>query len=100
MEYASPVWNGLFAEADADGLEKIQAEVARYLLKVSRRTPKKKELLQQLGLPALGWRRNIISMVLFHKLVNYTRLPLSDLLVLFRFLFIKSFSPKTKATNS
>ena len=69
MEYASPVWNGLLAEADADSLEKIQAEVARYLLKVSRRTPKK-ELLQQLGLPALRWRRDIISVVLAESLSN------------------------------
>ena len=69
MEYASPVWHGSLREEDAMCLERIQTGVARRLLRAEWTTPKD-SLLEQLGWPALRWRREVTSLSLFHKLLH------------------------------
>ena len=60
-------------------LERIQASVARRLLRADWFTPKE-TLLEQLGWPALRWRREISSLTLFHKLLHSRPEPLRELL--------------------
>ena len=69
LEYAAPVWHGSVNESDAMLLERIQCSVARSLLKERWDTPKDK-LLQDLGWPSLRWRREIISMTVFFRLLQ------------------------------
>ena len=79
LEDASPVWHGSLREEDAMSLERIQACVARSFLQADWFTPKE-ELFRQLGWPALGWRRKITSLTMFHKLLHSRSEPLSDCL--------------------
>ena len=58
MEYASAVWHGSLREDNAMSIEQIKASVARRLLRADWFTPKE-TLLEQLGWPALRWRREI-----------------------------------------
>ena len=69
MEYASAVWHGSLKEEDALSIERIQAGVARCLLKAEWCTPKP-TLLAQLDWPALRWRREISSLTFFHKIIH------------------------------
>ena len=81
MEYASAVWHGSLKEEDALSIERIQAGVARCLLKADWCTPKP-TLLEQLDWPALRWRREIASLTFFHKIIPGQRQlpPLTDCL--------------------
>ena len=76
LEYASPVWHGNLLERDAMAIERVQAAVARSILRAPFRTPKT-DLFKQLNWPSLRWRREIASMTLFHKLL-LTRPPPLD----------------------
>ena len=79
LEYACPVWHASITAEQALCLERIQASVARRLLHADWMEPKNK-LLQQLGWPALRWRRAISSITLFHQMkVAPTRLFVSQL---------------------
>ena len=69
LEYASPVWHGSVLEQDAISLERIQAAVARSILRASFHTPKA-VLFQQLKWPSLRWRREISSMTMFHGILH------------------------------
>ena len=77
MEYASAVWHGSLREDNAMSMERIQASVARRLLRADWFTPKEK-LIEQLGWPALRWRREISSLTLFHKLLHSRPEPLRE----------------------
>ena len=79
MEYACAVWHGSLREDVALSLERIQASVARRLLRADWFTPKE-TLLEQLGWAALRWRREISSLTLFHKLLHSRPEPLRELL--------------------
>lgn len=79
LEYGSPVWNGFVREEDAIALERLQASVARSILKADWRTPKS-DLLRELDLPSLRWRREIASLVLLHKLLQSRQQPLAECL--------------------
>ena len=79
MEYASAVWHGSLREDNAMSIERIQASVARRLLRADWFTPKE-TLLEQLGWPALRWRREISSLTLFYKLLHRRPEPLHELL--------------------
>ena len=79
MEYACAVWHGSLREDIALSLERIQASAARRLLRADWFTPKE-TLLEQLGWPALRWRREISSLTLFHKLLHSRPEPLHELL--------------------
>ena len=79
MEYASAVWHGSLKEEDALSIERIQAGVARCLLKADWCTPKP-TLLEQLDWPALRWRREIASLTFFHKIIQRQLPPLTDCL--------------------
>lgn len=68
MEYAAPIWHSSIREEEASALERIQAGVARSILRAPWRTPKS-SLLKELGWPALRWRRMIASLCLLHKFV-------------------------------
>ena len=68
MEYAAPIWHSSIREEEARALERIQASVARSILRAPWRTPKS-SLLKELGWPALIWRRMIASLRLLHKFV-------------------------------
>ena len=69
FEYASPVWHGATPASAAQSLERLQASMARTILRAERTTPKK-ELLAALQWPSLRWRRAIASQTLFHRLKN------------------------------
>ena len=69
FEYASPVWHGATPASAAQSLERLQASMARTILRAERTTPKK-ELLTALQWPSLRWRRAIASLTLFHRLKN------------------------------
>ncbi len=69
LEYASPVWHGSITAEQALSLERVQASVARSILRADWKTPKS-VLLEQLQWPALRWRREISSMVVFHELIS------------------------------
>ena len=83
LEYACPVWHSDINAEQSLALERVQATVARSILKADWRTPKS-ALLQRLGWPALRWRRTIISMVLFHRLLR-TAGPLGECVRVFPF---------------
>ena len=55
LEYASPVWHGDISRQHAIALERIQASVARRVLKAPWRTPKQVQL-ERLQWPSLFWR--------------------------------------------
>ena len=69
FEYASPVWHGATPASAAQSLERLQASMARTILRAEWTTPKK-ELLAALQWPSLRWRRAIASLMLFHRLKN------------------------------
>ena len=85
LEYASPLWHGTISEDDALAMERIQAAVARQILRAPWHTPKS-DLLAQLNWPALRWRREIASLCLLHQLLNNRPEPLSA----FLFPFVSS----------
>ena len=85
LEYASPLWHGTISEDDALAMERIQAAVARRILRAPWHTPKS-YLLAQLNWPALRWRREIASLCLLHQLLNNRPEPLSA----FLFPFVSS----------
>ena len=67
LEYACPVCHASITAEQALCVERIQASVARRLLQADWMEPKNK-LLQQLGRPALRWRRAISGITLFHQM--------------------------------
>ncbi len=77
MEYASSVWHFALREEETLALERVQASVARSILRAPWDTPKA-VLLKTLNWPALRWRRTILSMCLFHKLVHERAPPLDQ----------------------
>ena len=66
----------VMAISDAMAIERVQAAVARSILRAPFRTPKT-DLFKQLNWLSLRWRREIASMTLFHKLL-LTRPPPLD----------------------
>ena len=62
FEYASPVWHGATPASAAQNLERLQASMARTILRAEWTTPKK-ELLAALQWPSLRWRRAIASLI-------------------------------------
>ena len=78
-EYASPLWHGSLREEDANAMERVQAGVARRLLKAPWDTPKP-HLLKALNWSSLRWRREVASMVLFQSVIHTRPNPLSTLL--------------------
>ena len=66
-------------------MERLQAAVARRILRAPWHTPKS-DLLAQLNWPALRWRREIASLCLLHQLLNNRPEPLSA----FLFPFVSS----------
>ena len=79
LEYASPVWNGNLLARDALALERIQAAVARSILRASFYTPKTL-MLQQLNWPSLCWRREVLSLTFFQSLIHTRPPPLDSCL--------------------
>ena len=69
FEYASPLWHGAISAELALSLEKLQASVARAILRAPWQTPKQ-QLLKALNWPSLRWRRAIASTCLFQQLIH------------------------------
>ena len=82
MECASAVWHGSLREEDAEALERVQAAVARRLLRADWQTPKS-SLFERLDWPALHWRREIASLTLFHQFLQRRPQPLAACLFSF-----------------
>ena len=80
MEYTSLVWHATIREEEASALERIQASVARAILRAPWRTPKS-HLLEQLDWPSLRWYRT--ALVFLHKLVYSVSSPCADSLMPF-----------------
>ena len=68
FEYASPLWHGTITDELSLSLERIQASVARRVLRCDWMTPKE-QLFRALDWPALTWRRTIASLTLLHSLL-------------------------------
>ena len=62
-------------------IERVQAAVARSILRAPFRTPKT-DLFKQLNWPSLHLRREIASMTLFHKLLLTRPPPLESCLLI------------------
>ena len=90
LGYASPLWHGTISEDDALAMERIQAAVARRILRAPWHTPMSD--LAQLNWPALRWRREIASLCLLHQLLNNRPEPLSA----FLFPFVSSRASHTQ----
>ena len=69
FEYVSPLWHGAISAELALSLEKLQASVARAILRAPWRTPKQ-QLLEALNWPSLCWRRAVASTCLFQQLIH------------------------------
>ena len=78
-EYACPVWHASITSENSLALERLQASVARRLLRANWTTPKS-ELLKSLNWPALWWRRSILTICLLYDLYKTATPPLSDCL--------------------
>ena len=76
LEYA--VWQDSISSEQALALERVQASLARAILQADWMTPKS-ILLERLQWPALRWRREISSLVVFHELITIRPVFLSDL---------------------
>ena len=72
LEYCSPVWHGSVSDQHALALERIQAGVARAILKAPWSTTKSR-LLEELGWPSLRWRRSVATVCLLHSLLTNTK---------------------------
>ena len=79
LEYASPVWHGDLSKQQSLALERVQASVARRILKAPWTTPKN-VLFEQLQWPSLSWRRSISTTCLLHQLLQNPTDPLKDCL--------------------
>ena len=79
LEYASPVWHGDLSKQQSLALERVQASVARWILKAPWTTPKN-VLFEQLQWPSLSWRRSIATTCLLHQLLQNPTDPLKDCL--------------------
>ena len=79
LEYASPVWHGDLSKQQSLALERVQASVARRILKAPWTTPKN-VLFEQLQWPSLSWRRSIATTCLLHQLFQNPTEPLKDCL--------------------
>ena len=86
MEYASLVWHASIREDEATAHERIQASVARAILRAPWRTPKS-HLLEQLDWPSVRWRRTVAALVFLHKLVYSVSSPCADSLMPFHTSF-------------
>ena len=82
MEYASLVWHASIREEEATALERIQASVARAILRAPWRTPKS-HLLEQLDWPSPRCRRTVATLVFLHKLMYSVSSPCADSLMPF-----------------
>ena len=76
LEYASPLWHSATPATTALAMERIQASIARTVLRADWMTPKD-QLLEQLAWPSLRWRRTVASLAMFHKLLHMQHTPLS-----------------------
>ena len=70
--------DGSISSEQALALERVQASMTRAILQADWMTPKS-VLLEQLQWPALRWRREISSLVVFHELIITRPMFLSDL---------------------
>lgn len=77
LEYACPVWHCAITAEDTLALERIQASVARAILRSDWTTPKW-HLFRDLDWPSLKWRRTVLSMKLFHSLLRHRHGPLAS----------------------
>ena len=79
LEYASPCWHGSISSSHAMALERIQASVARCVLRASWITAKS-ALPAKLDWPSLRWRRDIAAVTLLHSLLQDGREPFMNCL--------------------
>ena len=77
LEYACPVWHASLTADQALSLERIQASVARSILRAEWHTPKD-QLLQTLKWPSLRWRRTILCVTLLHNLLYTSPAPIKS----------------------
>ena len=69
MEYASPVWHSGLTTSEATTLERLQARMARTILRAPWDTSKS-IMLATLEWPSLRWRCAVACMSLFHRLMT------------------------------
>ena len=79
LENASPVWHGDLSKQQSLALERVQASVARRILKAPWTTPNN-VLFEQLQWPSLSCRRFIEATYLLHQLLQNPTDPLKDCL--------------------
>ena len=69
MECASPVWHSGLTTSEATTLERLQARMARTILRAPWDTSKS-IMLATLEWPSLRWRRAVVCMSLFYRLMT------------------------------
>ena len=79
FEYACPVWHHGITLEQALALERIQASIARSILKANWLTPKA-QLLERMQWPSLRWRRAVLTLTFFHRLLSNPPGPLKECL--------------------
>ena len=74
IEYASPLWQFKLSSASAMALERLQARVARQLLRCKREVVEKQEhksdIFKRVGWGSLAWRRHIACLIEFHHIIH------------------------------
>ena len=93
LENASPVWHGDLMKQQSLALERVQASVARRILKALWTIPKN-VLFEQLQWPSLSQGRSIASTCLLHQLLQNPTDPLKDCL----FPFLQLYLPTTSVS--
>ena len=83
VEYASSLWQFQLSSAQATNLERLQARVARVILRqygvYPPQTEPKASLFAHLQWPSLAWRRHIQCLLELHHLINSQMTTLEDL---------------------
>ena len=83
VEYASSLWQFQLSSAQATTLERLQARVARVILRkygvYPPQTEPKASLFAHLQWPSLAWRRHIQCLLELHHLINSQMTTLEDL---------------------
>ena len=76
--YASPFWHGTVKADEAAAFERLQASAVRRVFLADWYTPKA-VLFEELRCPCLRWRREVIRMTLFYRLLQNRQSPLTEL---------------------
>ena len=80
LEYANTVWSP-YTKKDISKIERVQRQSARFIMADYSRHSSVTNMLANLNLPSLEYRRTTSSIILFYKIIhNLINIPSSDLM--------------------